>query len=228
MATWKPIIGHEGYEASEEGDVRSWWPKGPRAGKAFAEQPRLLKKRPNRNGYDMVAIMGKPVAVHKLVLLAFVGPCPEGMECCHGRKGKKVNSIDNIRWGTRQSNHDDRMEFGNALRGEFNGNSCVSDDVAGEVVAMYASGMTQADIANSKGLSRSTVGNIIRGDTHAVAGGVRRNYVRRGDNHHATKLSNPAMVVKMLNSGMTQKDVASALGVSQSLVSRIKSGERRA
>lgn len=42
--------------------------------------------------------------VHRLVLTAFVGPCPDGMECLHGEGGALDNRLTNLRWGTKSEN----------------------------------------------------------------------------------------------------------------------------
>ena len=52
----------------------------------------------------------RQVTVHKLVLLAFVGPLPEGMERLHGLGGAYDNSIENLRYGTRADNNRDKAK----------------------------------------------------------------------------------------------------------------------
>ena len=56
--------------------------------------------------------------IHRLVLEAFVGPCPEGMECRHKDDDKSNNRLDNLSWGTRMENAADRIANGNQWRGE--------------------------------------------------------------------------------------------------------------
>ena len=46
--------------------------------------------------------------VHRLVLEAFVGPCPPGMEACHNNSNPADNRLSNLRWDTRQANHKDK------------------------------------------------------------------------------------------------------------------------
>lgn len=50
--------------------------------------------------------------VHRLVLEAFVGPCPEGMEGCHGDGDPTNNSLGNLRWDTATSNQLDKVRHG--------------------------------------------------------------------------------------------------------------------
>lgn len=56
-----------------------------------------------------------------LVLEAFVGPCPEGLECCHNNGNCHDNRLDNLRWDTRQANIVDRDHHGTTARGEISG-----------------------------------------------------------------------------------------------------------
>jgi len=60
----------------------------------------------------------KTVLVHKLVLLAFVGPAPDGMECCHNNGIASDNRIENLRWDTHRNNNGDRKRHGNYPTGK--------------------------------------------------------------------------------------------------------------
>ena len=50
--------------------------------------------------------------MHRLVLGAFAGPPPEGMEGCHEDNDKTNNRLDNLRWDTRPGNHSDKARHG--------------------------------------------------------------------------------------------------------------------
>ena len=39
--------------------------------------------------------------VHRIILESFVGPCPDGEECCHNNGDSGDNRLENIRWGWR-------------------------------------------------------------------------------------------------------------------------------
>lgn len=87
---WKPT-DTPGYDVSDAGRVRG--PHGvlrPFSGDA--------------GGHLKVDIGGTRVFVHRLVLTAFVGPCPDGMEACHGIGGATDNRAANLRWDTRSAN----------------------------------------------------------------------------------------------------------------------------
>lgn len=51
--------------------------------------------------------------VHRLVLGAFVGPCPAGMECRHLNGDSTDNRVENLAWGTHVENVKDVIAHGN-------------------------------------------------------------------------------------------------------------------
>lgn len=57
-------------------------------------------------------------SVHRLVLSAFVGNCPTGMECCHNNGDASDNRIENLRWDTHKNNNKDRKAHGNYKTGK--------------------------------------------------------------------------------------------------------------
>ena len=102
---WKPIPGYEGwYEVSDQGHVRTF-----RRG----ANGRLLKPGRMPQGHLSVALgRGNSQCVHKLVLLAFVGPAPDKHECCHNNGDPADNRLENLRWGTRSENIKDAYAHG--------------------------------------------------------------------------------------------------------------------
>jgi hypothetical protein len=115
---WRPIPLWEGfYEVSDQGRVRSL----DRIVKTAAGPRRYLGKmlRPgtNRHGYPVVVLSragrrGKTAKVHRLVLEAFVGPCPDGMEGCHNNGDRADARLPNLRWDTPSANQYDRRLHG--------------------------------------------------------------------------------------------------------------------
>lgn len=115
---WLPVPGYQGlYEISDRGQVRSIDRISPKGNQL---KGRLLKERPLPNGRPRVSLSrnGKTVDAYtyRLVLEAFVGPCPEGMEALHWDDDHNNNALTNLRWGTRTENMRDmsRNERGNA------------------------------------------------------------------------------------------------------------------
>ena len=97
---YKLCPGHPGYAISNTGTVLSYRQSG------HWKKRKLLK---TESGYLVVDLEDqKTHKVHRLVLKAFVGPCPKGMECRHLDGNQTNNNLNNLRWGTRQENMDDK------------------------------------------------------------------------------------------------------------------------
>lgn len=115
---WLAIPGYEGrYEVSDLGRVRSVDRLHTcKSGEVRRYKGKLLKLTPAKDsGYVRVALgngSDKPT-VHTLVLRAFVGPPPEGMEGCHENDIKHDNRLVNLRWDTRLANILDKIRNGN-------------------------------------------------------------------------------------------------------------------
>jgi hypothetical protein len=62
--------------------------------------------------YYLAPDEGRNARIHTLVLEAFAGPRPEGMEGCHNDGNPTNNHIDNLRWDTRSANNQDTLRHG--------------------------------------------------------------------------------------------------------------------
>lgn len=71
--------------------------------------------------------------VHQLVLEAFVGLCPDGMECRHLNGVRDDNRLENLCWGTRKENQNDKIVHGNSLKGERNPYAKLSNEDVVEI-----------------------------------------------------------------------------------------------
>lgn len=60
----------------------------------------------------------KTYRVHRLVLLAFVGPCPEGMEASHLNGDSSDNRLKNLAWEPVKKNHARKKLHGTYRTGE--------------------------------------------------------------------------------------------------------------
>ena len=119
---WKDITGFPGYQVSDQGRVRSFWKRvfpgyGGGSKVVLDSYPqRVLRSHWNGPKTSLnVSLSGgdrRVFAVCRLVLEAFVGPCPPGMESCHG-DGKADNCfLTNLRWDTRKANMQDSVRHG--------------------------------------------------------------------------------------------------------------------
>lgn len=99
---WMDVPDYVGtYQVSNYGRVRSV-DRTDRLGRKKKGQ--LLAQHNDASGRPTVGLRGKIRRVCRLVLLAFVGPAPEGMECCHNDGNPGNNRLENLRWDTRSSN----------------------------------------------------------------------------------------------------------------------------
>lgn len=114
-ATHKPIPEFPSYSVTPDGTVLSAKQGGLRALKPIASKDGHLYVFLYRGGQ-----MHK-MWLHKAVLLAYVGPPAEGQECRHLDGVPSRNHLDNLRWGTRQENADDKQRHGTQQRGEKSG-----------------------------------------------------------------------------------------------------------
>jgi hypothetical protein len=151
---WRVVPGYPDYDVSTLGRVRS---------RRRVLSGRFLKSSPNRYGYLRVFLYSsldssrREFFVHRLVLEAFVGPCPEGMEACHGELGKLVNTPENLSWGTREKNIADRLRDGTLRFGERCYNAKLTED---DVRYIRQSDERGVDLAVKFGVYGSTISQI--------------------------------------------------------------------
>lgn len=109
---WKDVPGFEGkYRVSNEGRVRSLnYHDGHRN-----VTGRVLKPGRMKAGHLMVMLGRKNNRlVHKLVMLAFKGPCPDGLEVFHKDSVPWNNKLRNLKYGTRSENV--KMDYALGIR----------------------------------------------------------------------------------------------------------------
>lgn len=108
-STWLPVIRCPGLDVSRDGRVRSWRVRGSKT--KMLQTPRQLKQR-KKGAYLVVGThtSGKYTTwfVHRLVLEAFVGPCPDGMEARHINGDPENNDLSNLAWATKLENESDK------------------------------------------------------------------------------------------------------------------------
>ena len=163
---WRPVVGFDGYEVSSFGRVRSWRHNGGRPG--LNANPRILRGSIAKGGYPLVDMrlgdrhFGR--LVHRLVLEAFVGPCPGGMEGCHNDGNSSNARLTNLRWDTPLSNMQDRVEHGTALRGSRVPSSKLNESSVLEIASLLrAGGWRHIDIAGRYSVTRKCIGSIATG-----------------------------------------------------------------
>lgn len=110
---WRPVVGWEDrYEVSCMGRVRS----RRREGACYGRTGVIHAGKRTAFGHIVVQLRRPGVReekrVHRLVLEAFFGPCPDGMEGCHNNGNPSDNRLENLRWDTRSENIRDSVRHG--------------------------------------------------------------------------------------------------------------------
>ena len=147
MEVWKTVLGYkDSYEVSNFGRIRGL-ERMCYAGRGHFRcvKAKILKPRTDGHGYFAVNLYDdngpKTHKVARLVLDAFIGLCPEGLESCHNDGVRQNDRLENLRWDTRLSNARDRITHGTTTRGELDAtNKLAEADVVKIKKALLADG----------------------------------------------------------------------------------------
>jgi len=218
---WRNVPGFPGYKVSNHGRIASFMKIvgaefGVGAEWEIAEKPqRQLKYYYNNRGYAEVNLRKEGETYHVraayIVMLAFVGPRPEGMEVCHNDSNKKNNRIDNLRYDTAQGNINDRCPLSPELL------TCLRYQVA--------NGENVNNLTEAYGVSRKFIVRACSGESYSTLGS---GPVTETKDIHQYKISDGKYrkAIELLESGVNQADVAKQIGVHYSTVSRWVNGSR--
>jgi hypothetical protein len=166
---FRHIPGFPGYGVDTDGNVwtclrsaRSRW--------------RTLTKESGRGGYQSVVlrVSGRVIRrrVHRLVLEAFVGPRPPGLECCHYPDHTSSNNrLRNLRWDTHRENMQDSVADGRVVsnwpKGQRHHCAKLNPTLAAELLALRDQGFGVRAIARRLSLDPCTVSRFLRGKVRA-------------------------------------------------------------
>lgn len=162
---WKDIPGYEGrYQVSDQGRVRSVdrltsVNSGKDGRKSYTRKEKGKLLVPTGERYLGVCLGRYPTKqnVHNLVMLAFVGPCPEGQEVCHNNGNAFDNRLCNLRYDSRSENVRDQVRH--------RGRKITLNDV-NDIIKARANGVPCRTLAKKYGLSEAYVCHIGCGRTH--------------------------------------------------------------
>lgn len=162
---WKDIPAFKGrYQVSNLGRVKRLPLMVKQARGSRLLEERIATPTPLRSGHLHVNFRdnGKSITVlvHRLVLEAFVGPCPAGMECCHRDDDPTNNALCNLYWGTRKNNIEDRRRNGILVVGEKATGAKLTADNIREIRERLERGESQAELARQFGICGSHIFNI--------------------------------------------------------------------
>ena len=214
---WRPIPGYDGYEVSDQGNVRSYYKlAGSPRGYILTDKPqRILRGALKAKGYRFVILRADGKShnkmIHQLMLLAFVGPCPDGMEACHNDSNPKNNRLDNLRYDTHEGNLRDRCPLSPELL------TCLRYQVA--------NGENVNNLIKAYGVDRSFIIDVCSGRTYSTLGSGPITETKEIQCHKIDD-DKYRMVIELIASGVSQNKAAKQAGVHYSTVSRWVNGSR--
>ena len=151
---WKEYPSDTRYEVSTKGQVRM---KG--------KQPRKPSITPT--GYHVIvfSVPGKKHVgryVHRMVMEAFVGSCPRGLEVSHLNGNNSDNRLVNLKYESKKDNHARKVQHQTDYNGERNPAAKLTKQKVKEI---RASTETEITLAKIYGVSRAAIGRARRGDS---------------------------------------------------------------
>lgn len=167
---YRLVPGFPGYRAGSDGSVWTCWKfhgagygrKGEwRQSQDWHQLQPECREEDGRKRYNLKRADGKRVRKYggHFVLLAFFGPCPDGMECCH-RDGDCTNdAADNVRWDTVAANKADMVAHGTRLRGEQINTAKLTEDAVREI---RRTGYPLRPLAKRFGVSETVISLVLR------------------------------------------------------------------
>lgn len=210
-AEWRDIPGMPMYEVSDKGEVWSKWTSV------------LLRCTAGSNKYLRATLtvptlsgnVERYFTIHRLVLLAFRGPCPKGFQGAHLNGDRGDPRLSNLAWVHPKENAAHRLLHGTQVQGESSPNTQTTDAQAIEVRRLATEeGWRGATIARHLRISIKAVNNLLRGLTwkHLPMADVAP---YRGEVHVLAKLNDAAVCAmrRRYAGGESTKDLAREYGV---------------
>src|SRR5688500_14205993 len=156
---WRDVVGWLGYKVSDSGLVESW-----RCKHGTRRRGRLMSPVMDTEGYLRVSLSDgvrrKTVKIHTMVLTAFRGPRPPGMQARHLDDDKRNNLLSNLQWGTHSENVSDAMLHGRIRSGERHWRAKLKSQDVKEIRRALAGHEKHASLALRFGVTRSNISLI--------------------------------------------------------------------
>lgn len=162
LTMWKAIPGYEGYEASEDGGVRSI---DRTLDSTFKGRPikrfyagRLLKQTKNPDNDYLYVHLGRKhiAAIHQLIALTFIGPIESGQVVRHRDGQRQNNHYTNLLYGSGAANYQDAINHGTAAIGERHYNAILTNEIVLEMRRRFDDGVSVRGVANDLNIKYAT------------------------------------------------------------------------
>ncbi len=155
------VPGYPKYRVLSSGSI--WYRSGYRRGYRWLRTRAFF----DRYGYLQVNLSAdgrkRRFYLHTVVLLAFVGPRPNGEECRHMDGEKTNNRVENLCWGTRAENAADQERHDTVLRGSRQSQAKLVESDVLEIRRRANTGKRgiQDQLAEEYGVSDTTISHIV-------------------------------------------------------------------
>lgn len=152
----------------------------------------------NSQGYGVFSVLGKCYPAPRIAYVLAFGDIPNGLLVRHKCDNPSCVNPDHLELGTTKDNSQDMVKRLRGIHGTRNHNSKLTDEMVLKLRERYAKAdISLKDLAVEAGISKCSLGKIVRGDTWAHVGGprssnhhvTRTDYRPRGDNHSRHKLT---------------------------------------
>lgn len=150
---WRPVPGYPEHEVSSLGRVRRIRPSSRN------HPTGLLKFYTRTDGYVRVSMGDKGHYVHRIVLLAFVGPCPLGHEADHINSNRSDNRVENLRWLPKERNLGRRS----MARGTATAHAKLTPEQVALARRLISEGRSRRSVAKELGVSSPAISRIANG-----------------------------------------------------------------
>jgi len=161
---WRPIPNWDNYFVSDKGRVLSTKQTKP---KIKAQTKRKYKKCKTERINYLIQLSSnnktKTYFVHRLVLEAFVGPCPVGCEASHLDGDSSNNNLENLKWETHKENMDRKKKHGTNLTGSKNPFSVLNEEKVKQIKKLLKNGHGVGEVSMIYGVSFSAIQHIKSG-----------------------------------------------------------------
>lgn len=165
---WKDVPGYEGlYEISNLGNIRSL-DRMSQGKRQFKIKGKKLKPWKDTRGYPQIYLCKsgnkKPIAIHRLVLISFVGLHPEKNTVNHKNGVLDDNRLDNLEWTTQKENNNHAFNTGlmDSILGENGTKFGLTNKQAKEIRRLSKTGMSNKEIADKYKVPTNHIYNIVK------------------------------------------------------------------